>query len=464
MTSLVFTASLAVIAGLLLACGDDVVSAGESSTVSDSEDSTQTGDEPPSPSDPIAPLPELRPLDCDLAEHPLPVDIGSAVAAGDFDGDGHTDLLTVEREDWGPATLRVWLGDGAGGLSPGAGLLLEHSLSVNPGFIVGDVDGDGIDEFAYHDHSRGRYGGVWVHEFEAGGVAPGTFTEIATLWGFRRLIDTNGDGLADLSFGGYHSSPRSRPGGRRGSSPPPEATRARPAGSRDRPPLSPRPAWVMTGGDDRQGSGVLHHAKAPSVEDAIEGPLVDPLDRLALLRDSKNDPPIIEHDPDGPAPALRRRASELLARQHQEVAPPEVEEPPQSSVHADPAHPQHPVRLHRQVEHLPLPSVLLHVQLGQQLSALLSGPSPQHVAADHHDHPQQPNRRGVGRVRDHQADEQPERNKEYPHHHHSRAIPPGTRQRLSPALQLRGDLIDFLRRGRADLPGDAIVSDHRGRA
>lgn len=184
----------------VLGCGARSVSAGDSSTEGDSSSTGDESSESGETGEPD-PIPQIEPPPCGFTRHPLPEAMGEPKAAGDFDGDGFIDLVTLESNQ-----LRVWLGDGAGGLSPTTPLEISPVL-LNQGFVVGDVDGDGRDDFAYHDQLFGEWGGVWVHGFQDGAVAPGLFNPISTLWYFHRLVDTNGDGLADLSEGGYHTTP-----------------------------------------------------------------------------------------------------------------------------------------------------------------------------------------------------------------------------------------------------------------
>lgn len=73
------------------------------------------------------------------------------LATGDFDGDGHADLLLIRvGPDVGPLQheLEVLLGDGAGGLQSAGAAAVEPGEDGPSGlrFVVGDFDGDGTDD------------------------------------------------------------------------------------------------------------------------------------------------------------------------------------------------------------------------------------------------------------------------------------------------------------------------------
>ena len=82
----------------------------------------------------------------DPSDRPLPVDIDSeAVSVGDFNGDGHLDVITVNLlsfQDGGTAS--VWLGDGAGRLTA----LAPHVDGLGRWGAVSQFDGDRNDDLA----------------------------------------------------------------------------------------------------------------------------------------------------------------------------------------------------------------------------------------------------------------------------------------------------------------------------
>jgi hypothetical protein len=61
-----------------------------------------------------------------------------ALAAADFDGDGHLDLAIADETE---QSLRVLLGDGTGGFTPGSGLPPMPTVAA---LATGDLDGDGL--------------------------------------------------------------------------------------------------------------------------------------------------------------------------------------------------------------------------------------------------------------------------------------------------------------------------------
>jgi hypothetical protein len=73
----------------------------------------------------------------------------AALAAGDFDGDGRTDVVVAS---FGANDVTVLLGDGRGGLRPGR----SFPAGLDPTEIfVGDLDGDGNPDLAIANHGVG---------------------------------------------------------------------------------------------------------------------------------------------------------------------------------------------------------------------------------------------------------------------------------------------------------------------
>lgn len=116
-----------------------------------------------------------------------------AVTAGDFDGDGRFDIATAD----GDGSVRVFLGDGAGGL----GHVEEYPIG-GPGvaILTADFDGDGHLDLATGDDASFKLGvmlGKGDGTFGAATDYPaGNTHTIAT-------GDLDGDGNLDLVAGGY---------------------------------------------------------------------------------------------------------------------------------------------------------------------------------------------------------------------------------------------------------------------
>ena len=116
-----------------------------------------------------------------------------AVTAGDFDGDGRFDVATAD----GDASVRVFRGDGAGGLGQAEEYPIGgHGVAI----VTADLDGDGDLDLVTGDDAASRVGVML-------GRADGTFAT-ATDYpaGNTHTVatgDLDGDGHLDLAAGGY---------------------------------------------------------------------------------------------------------------------------------------------------------------------------------------------------------------------------------------------------------------------
>lgn len=118
-----------------------------------------------------------------------------AIATGDFNGDGHTDIVVTSDSPTGGVEVDVLLGKGNGQftLAP-SGSALQGTTADD--VAVGDFNGDGIPDVAVSDS---------YYAFILLGKGDGTFTQPA--WSPLTLLpnvysvtagDLNGDGISDL--------------------------------------------------------------------------------------------------------------------------------------------------------------------------------------------------------------------------------------------------------------------------
>ncbi len=121
-----------------------------------------------------------------------------AIAVGDFNGDGFQDIVTDNFVGSTSSSISVLLGNGSGGFTVASGIPYAALSSSAGGLVIGDFNGDGIQDLATTDRNsnvmimlgngRGGFAGATGGPFAVGtnpmGMAVGDF---------------NGDGIEDLA-------------------------------------------------------------------------------------------------------------------------------------------------------------------------------------------------------------------------------------------------------------------------
>jgi len=122
------------------------------------------------------------------------------VLAGDFNGDGYTDLILVSNQASAGASYQVLLNDGTGQFRSGGTGPLPNSASFGVPGAVGDFNHDGKLDFAFGSSANGQALSLLYGNGDGTFSAPVAFGATGGVTYLISASDLNGDGYTDLVY------------------------------------------------------------------------------------------------------------------------------------------------------------------------------------------------------------------------------------------------------------------------
>ncbi len=129
-----------------------------------------------------------------------PVTVGNgptAIATGDFNGDGNRDVATA---DAGNDTFSVLLGSGSGGFAPASSFPVGNGTVGVTSIATGDFNSDGVPDIVVAGSTQ-----AWVFDGDGSGGFPTSNLAVSGLPATSRAVavsDLNGDGHPDFAIAG----------------------------------------------------------------------------------------------------------------------------------------------------------------------------------------------------------------------------------------------------------------------